>query len=218
MRDGHETRFRGVVRCGTLDLLTEDGWSALLAHGVRTIVDLRDDDERQLGAAPPGIERVHVPLDDKADREFWEPCIANQLARSPLYYGPFLERKSERCVTALRAIAAAPPGGVVVHCAGGRDRTGLVSLLLLALADVAPEQIAADYELSNVRLRSFWAARGLDDEGAQIAALLASRGTSARALLLELLATLDAEAYLLAGGLREAELGRLRDRLLAEPR
>jgi hypothetical protein len=63
-----------------------------------------------------------------------------------------LEHKAERCAAAVAAVADARPGGVLVHCTIGRDRTGLVSLLLLALVGVAPADIADDYELSNPRL------------------------------------------------------------------
>ena len=50
-------------------------------------------------------------------------------------------------------MAQAPEGGVVVHCLGGKDRTGLLTAFLLHLAGVDVEQIAADYALSEERLR-----------------------------------------------------------------
>ena len=53
----------------------------------------------------------------------------------------------------VRAVARAPEGGVVVHCVGGKDRTGLLCAFLLHLAEVAIEDIAADYALSEERLR-----------------------------------------------------------------
>ncbi len=46
---------------------------------------------------------------------------------------------------ALRAVASAPPGLVVVHCHAGKDRTGLIVALLLGLAGVSADEIAADY-------------------------------------------------------------------------
>ena len=53
----------------------------------------------------------------------------------------------------LTAIADARPGGVLFHCMGGRDRTGMITMLVLALVGVAPEDIAADYELSAGHVR-----------------------------------------------------------------
>src|SRR5262249_47969420 len=44
--DGRTTRWRAVVRADNLDRLTPQGWAALDAYGVRTVVDLREDEER----------------------------------------------------------------------------------------------------------------------------------------------------------------------------
>ena len=52
----------------------------------------------------------------------------------------------------MRAIVAAPPGGILIHCSAGKDRTGLVTALLLGLVGVPDEIIAADYALSQAQL------------------------------------------------------------------
>jgi protein-tyrosine phosphatase len=212
--DGRETRRGAVVRSESLDLLTPGGWAALRAYGIRTIVDLRNDHEL-VGETPDGLTRVHVPLDDLADTDFWAEAWGSDLDGTPLYYRPFLERKAERCAAAVAAVARAEPGGVLVHCVGGRDRTGLVALLLLALAGVEPEEIVADYELSNLRLPALWAARGEDDQRPAIEEILSRKQTSARAFLLDLLEWLDAEAYVRSAGLGEADVAAVRSRLLA---
>lgn len=216
--DGRTTRWGAVVRADRLDRLTKAGWSALQAHGIRTIVDLLNDDEIEVDveARPADLTTVRVPLDDVADTEFWEYCWDNRLDGTPLYYELFLERKPERCAAAMAAVARADPGGgVVFHCAGGRDRTGLIAILWLALVGVTPEDIVADYELSNVRLPPFWVERGMEDQRPEIQEALASRNTSARALLLQLLTTLDADAYLRAAGLSDDDLAGARALLLA---
>ena len=94
---GGLTRWGAVVRADSLDHLSRAGWAALVAHGTRTIVDLRNPDERlDLPAAPAeeGIATVHVPLDDADDRALWRELWDRQLDGTPLYYGPFLERPS----------------------------------------------------------------------------------------------------------------------------
>jgi protein-tyrosine phosphatase len=215
--DGRTTRRGALVRSDSLDHLTPAGWAALQAYGIRTIVDLRNDDEIPSGSVsrPSTISIVHVPLDDVADTAFWQHCWANDLDGSPLYYQPFLEQKAERCAAAVAAIARAAPGGVVFHCGLGRDRTGLVSMLLLALVGVTPDAIAADYALSNARLWPAWAARGVADQRPIIAAILRRKCTSARALLRSLTASLDAAAYLRAAGLRDDDIAAVRARLLS---
>ena len=62
-------------------------------------------------------------------------------------YVDFLERYRDRFGRAIAAVAEAD-GTVVVHCIGGKDRTGLIVALLLRLAGVGLETIGADYALS----------------------------------------------------------------------
>jgi protein tyrosine/serine phosphatase len=217
---GGAIRRGAVVRSDAPDGVTAAGWRALLAHGVRTVIDLRNDGElgRDRAPRPDALTTVRAPLDDDADRGLWQRLTADELDGSPLYYAPFLEAKPERCAAAIGAIARAAPGGVLVHCVGGRDRTGLVVLLLLALAGVPADAIAVDYELSNARLPARWAALGEPDQRAEIDRILTGRGTSARALDRELVSGLDADAYLRAAGLTDRELAALRDRLLGARR
>jgi protein-tyrosine phosphatase len=213
---GSETRWGAVVRSDSPDRLTAAGWAALHAHGVRTLVDLRNEEEREsrLEPAPPDITTSLVPLDDIADADFWNHCWDNDLDGSPLYYQPFMVRKPERCAAAVRAVARARPGGVLIHCGAGRDRTGLVSMLLLALAGVDPQDIASDYELSTLRLEALYAEMGEEDQGPQIEAILRRKKTSARAAILSLLESLEIATYLGSAGLEEDDLEAVRSRLV----
>ena len=212
--DGRTTRWGAVVRSEQLDELTTAGWSALEAHGIRTIVDLRNHDERQPldERRPAEIATVHVPLDDRADTGFWDRW--GHLDGTPLFFRPFLDAKPERCAAALEAVANAGSGGVLVHCAGGRDRAGLISLLLLALVRVVPDAIVEDYEASTERLRSLYEQLGFGDVAGRVAARMARHGTTVRRAVLDTLASLDLEATLRAAGLGDGELAALRARLL----
>src|SRR5262249_59600753 len=60
----------------------------------------------------------------------------------------FLERFPGNFARAVDAVAAAPDGTVLVHCAGGVGRTGLMAAFLLRLAGVGIPTIAADYSES----------------------------------------------------------------------
>ncbi|WP_432843922.1 tyrosine-protein phosphatase [Dactylosporangium sp. CA-092794] len=215
--DGRTTRWRAVVRADSLDRLTPQGWADLAAYGVRTVVDLREDDERSTGVArPAGIAVVPVPLDDNADAAFWSELVDDDIDDgTPLYYRPFIERKAERCVAAIAAVARAEPGGVVVHCGIGRDRTGLVALLLLTLAGVTPDAIVADYALSGERLRRYFA-RARPDDDDPVAARLALRGTTIAAALHDVLAGVDIGAHLRAAGLTPEDVRAVRARLIGD--
>jgi protein-tyrosine phosphatase len=179
--DGRVTRRGALIRSEGVDRRSPDGWSALREYGVRTIIDLREEDE--LTEPGDGVETIHIPLDRIAeDPEFWEDWMHGPQFGTPLYYAPFLERFSERIEQVLDAIEEAPPGGVLFHCVGGRDRTGMVAIAALAAARVTPDAIADDYALGAERAHTH---DPLYDE------FLTERGTSARELVLELTATLD---------------------------
>jgi len=219
--DGGRTRWRALVRADHPNRLSERGWAELEAYGVRTVVDLRNDAEVEDDVVPRPVRTttVRAAIDDVEDTEFWTFCHENDLDGSPLYYRRFLELKPERCAQALTAIARADPDGAVLfHCVGGRDRTGLVAVLLLALAGVTPEAIIGDYELSNQRLPRMWSQRGMEDQRPLIADALARRKTSAAALLEALLDSLEPEAYLLDAGVAAGDVAALRRRLIGHRR
>jgi protein tyrosine/serine phosphatase len=162
-RDGDETRYGAVIRADSVRQLTDAGWKEAVAYGVRTAVDLRGDHELQ--DDPPGdlpVEVLHAPFmeaneDDwkSVDRELRAILAATsdpvRITRD--FYLTFLEHFRENAAAGVRAVARAREGGVVVHCVGGKDRTGLLCAFLLDLAGVGPEEIAADYAVSEERLR-----------------------------------------------------------------
>jgi protein-tyrosine phosphatase len=164
---GGETHWGAVVRADNIDGLSAAGWSALQEHGVRTVIDLRNDDELGADAAPrpAGVTTIHLPLDGMEDTEFWEQWVHRPEFGTPHYYGPWLERFPDRAARTLAAIARAQPGGVAYHCGIGRDRTGLITMLILAALGVRAEEVAEDYALSEGRvppspeLDEFWAGR-----------------------------------------------------------
>lgn len=213
--DGRTTRRGAIVRADSLHKLTDAGWSALLGHGVRTVIDLRNDYERAADVAPrpAQLTTVELPLDGIEDREFWDPIVEGPQFGTPIYYRGHLERMPERSAAVLTAIAGARPGGVVFHCVGGRDRTGQIAILVLALAGVGSEEIVADYELSDERLPPLWKANGGPDEALVNANFLAAQKTTTGALIESLLDTLDLRGMLRAGGLSERDVGALRARL-----
>lgn len=214
--DGGATRWGAFVRADALARLSADGWESLVAHGVRTVVDLRNDGERVEDTAPrpDSLTTIHLPLDVSDDREFWDVWESGPQFGTPLYFGPHLRRFPQRNAEVAAAIARAEPGGVAFHCVGGRDRSGQVAMTLLALAGVEPQAIAADYALSAERLRPLYAQQGREDENAVLEAFLRERGTTAEQAIIETLAGMDVELQLIEGGLSVADLEALRARLI----
>jgi hypothetical protein len=202
-QSGRSTRWGAVVRSDDPAKLTPRGWAALHAYGIRTIISLRTDGiEEDVPAVPENfkdIENTAVAIEDLGDKTFLETWAKSDLWSTPLYYQDAIARWPERHATVFVAIARAQSGGVLVHCARGVDRTGIISLLLLSLLGVPDEEIAGDYLLS------------LDPERDEI---LRQRGTTAREVILNALKGLDMGAYLLGAGVSPEEIKALQSRLL----
>jgi protein-tyrosine phosphatase len=219
--DGRETRWAAVVRSDSLAALRPAGRQALLDYGVRSMVDLRLPEEVADHPNPfaepdtHGIAYANVSILDPAVPP---PDEVSTLAAD---YMGILDRYREAVAAVMRAIANAPEGGVLVHCAAGKDRTGLIAALLLGLVGVAPGTIAADYALTAECLRprdEEWLENGPGDRAEREAWLRKFAPTAE--VMLELLDHMDeryggVEGYLRQAGVAPVDLARLRARLLA---
>jgi protein-tyrosine phosphatase len=226
--DGGETRFGSIVRADSIRQLSDEGWAALVDYGVKTVVDLRANEE--LEADPPAelpVEVLHVPFmeTDRSDWQKVEEELEAAVKAAPDVatatrdvYLIFLEHFAQNVAAAIRAVADAPEGGVVVHCAGGKDRTGLLTAFLLHLAGVGVDEIAEDYALSEERLRSRherWLAEAeSEEERERLQRVLQTPVDSMKGVFEELERRYGSvEGYLHHGGLTDDELARARSRL-----
>ncbi|QNE21609.1 HAD-IA family hydrolase [Kribbella qitaiheensis] len=148
-RYGGRTRAGALIRTDSLHLLDPAGRASLAEVGAGLVLDLRADWE---------LDEPHPLADDPAYRRIsWiDPVREPEFVHSPdlaeVYCGS-LGRNRAQIVRILRAVAEAPAElPVVVHCRAGKDRTGLLIALLLDLAGVPRDVIAADYAVSEVRL------------------------------------------------------------------
>ena len=225
--DGRRTRFGAVVRADSVRELSDAGWDALVDYGIRTVVDLRFHSE--LEADPPReapVAVVHISLLGEPDASDWPEIEAvaqsagDPVAATRAVYLEFLERFRERFAEAVAAVARAPDGGVLVHCQGGKDRTGLVVALLLRLSGVETDDVAADYAVSEKNLVSRhepWIAEAADEIERRRRRRMAA--TPARAMH-DVLDELErrygsVRAYLRAGGATDEELEQARARLVS---
>lgn len=137
----------GLFRMGRHEAVTTQGWRQAHTDGVRRVVDLRSPREHGRRPGDPeavieGIEVVSRPTEDADSPEFAQRF--SPYLESPADYADYLDLFADRVVAALLAVAKAP-GGVVVHCSAGRDRTGLVVTLGQLYAGVPTGRIEAGW-------------------------------------------------------------------------
>ena len=124
-RDDARGRAASTARRASTGSTTR-GWAELVDAGVRTIVDLRNPHEITPLPLPAAVTRHHRPIEVWEDRDFMARW--GDVLNSPAYYRANLDAwPRPASSTSCGRVADAPPGGVVVHCAAGRDRTGLVT-------------------------------------------------------------------------------------------
>ncbi|MCY7289975.1 MAG: tyrosine-protein phosphatase [Cryobacterium sp.] len=196
---GGVTPMGVFFRSENLDLVTEEGWQELYTLGVRTVVDLRQpiEGEQAKYATPSWITVEFVDHDGLVDHPgFWSGYWGNGLVSTPLYYLPHLEQLPERSADVLRVIARARPGGVLFHCAGGRDRTGIISMLLQVVAGAESAAVVEDYLESVRNGGSVSTARGRPDTEPEKEDLCRAHGTSTEAAFRAVLDALDVELVL----------------------
>lgn len=208
---GHPTTW--LVRSSNLDAVAADGASMLRDLGVTTVVDLRSEGERQDPAVDARV--VSVPLYDG---------IAPVHGAIDDVYAGLVEHRGAQIAAAVAAIADAS-GAALVHCAVGKDRTGLVVALALLAAGVPRDAVVADYALSGANVAAANGEhvramlRSLDLDDAAIAASERLHLQSPAAALEGALDRVDAHggavAYLLAHGLSQAAVDRLRAKAAA---
>lgn len=197
---GIQTKWKSIIRSDTPENLSRAGWCSALRYGVRTVIDLRGGDEHSdlnFAQIPSGVHVINLPLEDRTDFEFWGRWDRD-LDTTPAYYSEFLRRSPDAICDVLSTISKVKYGAILVHCQVGRDRTGLISLLLLALARVPPQSIARDYELSPRPKCTL--AKNVD---------LNEREN----MITELVESLDIDRYLSEIGLTRTEIFALKNRL-----
>lgn len=208
--DRRETAWERFLRADNPMGLSEADIQWLLDRNVTTILDLRTVEETQRApdqlASRSEFSYHHVPFVgiDKL------PNLEADVGMA--YFNALDQQVSVR--TIMRIIAAAP-GGVLYHCTAGKDRTGLVSVLLLSLVGVSQEDILADYQVSETYLAEI--VRRIKTAMPNISAFI---GNSKAEYMEDCLTRLRQKyggvpQYLRAIGLTDAELAALRDRLLA---
>lgn len=150
--DGGVTAYGRAFRCGVPDGASESDIELIKALGIRRIFDLRgknESDDYPSGLDKlPEIEHFCIPLLEV------NPDTSKNKTLTELYSYSLTEN-SDRFASVLSLIAETD-APVMFHCFGGKDRTGLLSALILGAAGVCDEDIVADYQVSFTYLRPFY--------------------------------------------------------------
>jgi protein-tyrosine phosphatase len=175
--DGGRTAPGRILRSDNLQTLSAADVRRLLGEiGLREVIDLRTTAEILLEGRGPlrevgEVTHLHFSLlperghhtdvfaveepPEDLPADWGESLLPRQVAAHDEEEPPavrsylgYLGQRSEAVVGALRALARPAAGAAVVHCAAGKDRTGVVVALALAVAGVPHEEIVADYALT----------------------------------------------------------------------
>jgi protein-tyrosine phosphatase len=129
---------RGPLR--DVPTVTHRHFTLLLERGLRTdVFAVEEDGSRAREALPADWGESLLPRQAAPGAEEEPPAVRSYLG--------YLTDGRDNVLAALRAMTAGE-GATVVHCAAGKDRTGVVCALALAVADVEPEAIIADYAMT----------------------------------------------------------------------
>jgi protein tyrosine/serine phosphatase len=170
--DGRTVAHGRLLRSANLQRATPADISVLTNDlGLTDVIDLRSDFELDReGPGPltriPGVRQHHLSLlpedvlPDAPPRNRdgdellpWQTdALREREAKGQEWsYLGYLSDRPDSILSAMRVIGSAK-GAVLVHCAAGKDRTGVVTALALEVAGVPREAVIADYLLSNDRL------------------------------------------------------------------
>ncbi|GAA4728363.1 tyrosine-protein phosphatase [Modestobacter marinus] len=138
LRTTAEILLEGRSPLRDVDAVTHRHFTLLPERGRRTDVFAAEETDEEIWAQLPADWAESVLPRQVAPGDEGEPPAVRS------YLG-YLTDGTDNVLAALRSLAAGGRGAAVVHCAAGKDRTGVICALALAVADVTPEAIIADY-------------------------------------------------------------------------
>ena len=213
---GGSVRWGAFVRSDSPEYLTEADIGYLKTYGVGNVVDLRRADEAQnypsALAGHADFQVKNIPLSSSFHGVDFEGDVPGSM--SGLYIQILDEAQSEVCAV-MQAMADAA-SGVLFHCAVGKDRTGVVAMLLLKLAGVSDADIIADYAVTDIYMKEAYGTQQLVFSRKDIPEfVLQSRPESMERVLRHLRETYGtAREYLLQCGMAQSALTALSKKLV----
>jgi len=130
-----------LYRSGKLSEITETECDVIQSAGIKTIIDLRSDEERQ---SAPDAECLFDFAEYKSI-----PIVVNASSRKEAYKAFATDAEISASISTIFCILAEYDNlPVIIHCSAGKDRAGGMSALVQLLLGVNRDDIMADYLLS----------------------------------------------------------------------
>lgn len=221
--DGRTVRWRSLFRADNLSQLSERDRAVVRTLGIATVIDLRTHGEVELERFPVDeipVDFHHLPLTAEL------PPFTEFRGGPKVFAGHYLDiahQSGDQIAQALRIVAQPQSRPAIVHCAAGKDRTGVLVAVLLALLGVPDETIAEDYALSAEATEALLARllERLPELEEEIRSVATTMSSATPANIQALLDGLRAEhgsveGYAAAHGAGEAIVSALRDGLLEQ--
>lgn len=146
---GKATTYNVFLRSDVPNKVSDDDVELLLSNNITTIVDLRSDDE---------VQKKPCALNNNKNFEYYhckiygDGYLPTSVEVVPDSYFAMVDEQTT--VLNIMKILAKAKGGVLYHCTAGKDRTGVISALLLLLSGVCKTDIVDDYHISQSYLGS----------------------------------------------------------------
>jgi protein-tyrosine phosphatase len=141
-----------AYRADALYSLSPADWEVMQERSVRHVIDLRSQHELETRGRfrddvyPATLH--HFPVLDIPWADDDTPDVDTAYEFLLWAYPEMLRKGGHRLAAAVETVAMLDEP-VVFNCAAGKDRTGLVAMLILGIVGVPDEVIVADFELSN---------------------------------------------------------------------
>ncbi|EEI83132.1 tyrosine-protein phosphatase [Anaerococcus tetradius] len=154
--DGKVTKWGKFIRAASLDDSKDDDLAYLKKLGVTAIIDLRREGE--INPKLSSIEKIKEEFDYynislAGDREFRKEDIERIIKKEVSIGRTYINLiDNYKAIRQIMEVFANNDGVSLFHCQEGKDRTGIISMILMGLSDVGRSDIIADYEISSALL------------------------------------------------------------------
>ncbi|RND00382.1 tyrosine-protein phosphatase [Lysinibacillus halotolerans] len=152
---GQQTKWHSFIRSSDMSKLTQEEITFLKEYGVKTVIDLRGEDEVELHKNPlANADFCHYYNIPFITERVSDITISTEKVSMGDFYVDLLEQKNTSLKEIFNTIDQAEEGCIVFHCAAGKDRTGILAMLLLGIAGVEKKDIVSNYEVTYSNLES----------------------------------------------------------------